>query len=112
MSLSKFKRNLIESDSDSDFEETPTAKCFREFSDEQLQDLQEDLDPANTIKSDAKCERILIAYLKQIGKSVTYLKYSHEELNKVLGKFWFAATPTKGQHYTVSSLKHIRYALK
>ena len=101
----------MKSDSEDDFEE-PQSKRFREFSDEQLQDLQEDLDPTNTVKSDAKCERILTAYLTQIGKNINYLNYSHEELNKTLGKFWFAAQPQKGKHYSVSSLKHIRYALK
>ena len=114
MSLSKFKKNCIESDSDSDFENPPKSKRFREFSDVELRNLQDDLDPTNTVKSDAKCERILTAYLEQIGKNVNYLDYSKEELNHTLGKFWFAARPKKegSEHYTVSSLKHIRYALK
>ena len=111
MSLSKHKKNCIESDSDSDFE-APPSKRFREFSDQELKELKQDLDPINTVKSDAKCERIFTAYLQQIGKSVTYLKYTNQELNKTLGKFWFAARPKKAEHYTVSSLKHIRYALK
>ena len=112
MSLSKFRKNYIDSDSDSDFETAPKSKQFREFSDDQICTLQDDLDPANTVKSDAKWERILSAYLEQIGKNVNYLDYSNEELNSMLGKFWFTARPKKGEHYTVSSLKHIRYALK
>ena len=96
MSLSKFRKNYIDSDSDSDFETAPKSKQFREFSDDQICTLQDDSDPANTVKSDAKCERILSAYLEQIGKNVNYLDYSNEELNSMLGKFWFTARPKKG----------------
>ena len=113
MALSKHPRPVIENDSDSDFEIPMQNKCFCEFSDQELSDLTEDLDPANTVKSDIKCECILTAYLQQTGKSVNYWEYSLQELDKMLGKFWFAAHPQKGgEHYSVSSLKHIRYALK
>ena len=77
-----------------------------------MSELQDDLDPANTVKSDAKCERILIAYLKQTHQSEDYISYSEVQLDKILGNFWFAARNQKGDYYSVSSLKHIRYALK
>ena len=41
-----------------------------------------------------------------------YWNYTNKDLNEVLGKFWFAAHNQKGDHYKVTSLKHIRYALK
>ena len=41
-----------------------------------------------------------------------YCNYTNKDLNEVLEKFWFAAHNQKGDHYKVTSLKHIRYALK
>ena len=41
-----------------------------------------------------------------------YWNYTNNDLNEVLEKFWFAAHNQKGDHYKVTSLKHIRYALK
>ena len=111
MALSKPVNPEHEMSSDSDFEE-PSIKRFRELSDEQLSDIQEDLDPKNTVKSDAKCECILVAYLKQLQMSEIYWEYENSDLDKLLGKFWFAARNQKGDYYSVSSLKHIRYALK
>ena len=70
------------------------------------------MDPKNTVKSDAKCERILVAYLKEMKLNENFWEYNLEDLDKTLGKFWFAAHSHKGDHYTVSSLKHIRCALK
>ena len=32
-------------------------------------------------------------------------------LNDILGKFWFEVRTTKGEKYTVASLKHLRYVL-
>ena len=58
MSLRKQKRNVIESDSDSDFEEQLQNKCFYEFSIKELSDLQDGFDPAYIVKWDTKCERI------------------------------------------------------
>ena len=111
MALSKPLHNEHEMSSDSDFEDPPN-KRFRELSDAQLSDIQDDLDPKNTVKSDAKCERILVAYLKQLEKADSYWEYDNSELDKILGKFWFAARNQKGDYYSVSSLKHIRYAIK
>ena len=52
--------------------------------------------------------------MKQINKPENYWEYSTDELDKVLGTFWFAVTPQKegSDHYTVSSLHHIRYGIK
>ena len=50
MSLRKQKRNVIESDSDSDFEEQLQNKCFYEFSIKELPDLQDEFDPAYIVK--------------------------------------------------------------
>ena len=111
MALSKPIVNNDDMSSDSDFEE-PVNKWFCELTDQDLSELQDDLDPKNTVKSDAKCERIIIAYLKQIKSTTNYWEYENSELDKILGKFWFAARNQKGDYYSVSSLKHIRYAIK
>ena len=37
--------------------------------------------------------------------------YEEAELDKVLGKFWFKVKTKKGENYTVSSLRHLRYGL-
>ena len=50
--------------------------------------------------------------LKQIKSTKSYWEYENCEFDKILGKFWFAARNQKGDYYSVSSLKHIRYAIK
>ena len=111
MSLSKHKND---DDSDSDFEQV-MPKRFRIMDDSELKTLQDELDPVNTVKSDLKCERIFTSYLQAIKMNEKYWKYSNQELDNILGKFWFAAVPQKkekGEHYSLATLKHIRYVLK
>ena len=91
MSLSKHKN---EEDSDSDFE-LVMPKRFRIMNDSELKTLQDELDPVNTVKSDQKCERIFTSYLQAIKMNEKYWEYSDEELDTILGKFWFAAAPQK-----------------
>ena len=43
---------------------------------------------------------------------IDYTKYSIQEMDTMLGDFWFAVAPQKGEHYTVSSMHHIRYGIK
>ena len=111
MSLSKIKS---EQDSDSDFEEIQ-PKHFRIMNDAEIKNLQDELDPANTVKSDQKCERIFVSYLQAIEMDEKYWEYSNEQLDNILGNFWFATAPQKkekGEHYSLATLRHIRYALK
>ena len=96
MALSKIQRNVIGSDSDSDFE-NPLPKRFKHMNDEELQDLQEALDPANMIKSEEKSHRIFVAYLKEMKLDENYIAYTNSNLDKTLGKFWFAARNQKGE---------------
>ena len=100
MALSKPLHDVLNRGSDSDFEE-PLNKRFRELSDAQLSELQDDLNPKNTVKSDAKCERILVAYLRKTKLNENFCTYDNGELDKTLGKFWFAARNQKGNYYTV-----------
>ena len=66
----------------------------------------------NTRKSDEKCEKIYLKYLKQTNESdANYWEWTPDKLNNSLSKFWFAARNVEGDYYRVSSLKHIRYAL-
>ena len=53
-------------------------------------------------------------YLQQINKEGEYYDYPIEELDKTLATFWFAVSPQKegSDHYTVSSMHHIRYGIK
>ena len=78
--------------------------CFDEIDDEELELIRMGLVPKNTKKSEKKCEQCPMAYLKQKGKPQDYWNYKEQELDKVLGKFWFEAKTKKGEKYTVSSL--------
>ena len=60
---------------------------FDEIDDNELDMIRMGLVSRNTKKSEKKCERCLIVYLKQKGKSPKFWSYSEEELDKVLGKF-------------------------
>ena len=90
------------------------SERFRQVNNTLLQGIMNDNENKNTAKSERKVDKILVKYLQQNGKSEEYTKYSVENLDRMLGEFWFAASPEKEgcDHYTVSSLHHIRYAIK
>ena len=56
----------------------------------------------------------MVKYLKQTNQNEDFTNYDIDHLDKMLGSFWFAMSPEKqgSEHYTVSSLHHIRYAIK
>ena len=68
---------------------------FDEIDDDELEMIRAGLVPRN-MKNEKKCERCLMAYLKQKGKPQDCWNYEEAELDKVLGKFWFEAKTKKG----------------
>ena len=50
----------------------------------------------NTTKSDKKCEKIFMKYLKSTGNDIKYWLYDPEDLDKQLGTFWFAVRNNTG----------------
>ena len=90
------------------------SERFREVNSDLVCDIIGDNVNKNTDKSEKKVNKILVSYLKQIKKNENYAEYSVEELDDMLAIFWFAVSPQKegSDHYSVSSLHHIRYAIK
>ena len=65
----------------------------------------------NTLKSDLKCERVLVKYLLAKGISEEYWLMNEPDLNKLLSKFWFEVQTQEGEKYTVCSLAHLWYGI-
>ena len=65
-------------------------------------------------KSDKKATKIVVKYLEQTNQDIDFAKYPIEKLDEMLSVFWFVVSPEKqgADHYSVSSLHHIRYAIK
>ena len=84
---------------------------FEDFDDETIAKMRHDNQPKNTTKSNSKCEKIFITYLKSKKMDDNYTTYNTETLDRILGKFWFEVRQANKQHYTVQSLHHIRYGL-
>ena len=80
---------------------------FEDIDDDELEMIRTGLVPKNTKKTEKKCERCLMSYLKQKSKPQNFSNFE----DKILGKFWFETKTKKGEKYTVSSLKHLRYGL-
>ena len=95
----------VEISSDSDHER------FEDLTENDVENRSKEIKNKNTIKSDKKCEKIFMKYLKATGNDVKYWLYDPEDLDRQLGTFWFAVR-TKKEKYTVASLKHIRYAIR
>ena len=116
MSLSKLhsKINTICEKKKSKRKNKEEAERFRPVGDDDIDEILELNCNKNTARSEKKVDKILISYLKQKKKDINYIDYSTEELDEMLSVFWFAASPKKegSDHYSVSSLHHIRYALK
>ena len=87
---------------------------FRLVNDDTVKEILSGNENANTAKSEKKVDKILVKYLKETNQDEKFAQYSIEDLDKMLGCFWFATSPEKqgSDHYTVSSLHHIRYAIK
>ena len=60
---------------------------FEDFSDDELEQIRQDLIPKNTKKSENKCDRIFTAYLLEKGKDPNCWLYDEPTLDKILGKF-------------------------
>ena len=86
---------------------------FEDISDKTLQEKQQGVRNKNTIKSDEKCEQILVNYIEVKHKDLdlNYWEWDPKVINDVLSKFWFAARNEQGDRYRVSTLKHIRYGI-
>ena len=87
---------------------------FRPVNEETIAGILGDNENKNTVRSEKKVDKILNNYMQQINKEGNYWEYSVEDLDKLLGTFWFAVSPQKegSDHYTVSTMHHIRYAIK
>ena len=87
---------------------------FRPVNEHMIAGILGDNENKNTVKSEKKVDRIFIKYLNQINKPENYWNFTIKELDKTLATFCFAGAPQKegSDHYTMSSLHHIRYALK
>lgn len=87
---------------------------FVDYEEEQIDEIQEEQKNNNTMKSDKKCEKIFMDYLQAMWHTKVdnfeYWNYPTELLDKILRKFWFAVRQKSKDYYTVSSLKHLRYA--
>ena len=90
------------------------SERFRAVNQNKIAEIIGDNENKNTVRSEQKVNRILNNYLQQINKEPNYWNYEVDELDKMLASFWFAVSPQNegSDHYTVSSLRHIRYAIK
>ena len=84
---------------------------FEDFTDESIEEMRQQLRPKNTVKSNDKCEKIFLSYLKSKKLNTHYADYTVQELDKILGKFWFEVRQTNKKHYRVQSMHHIRYGI-
>ena len=102
LSISKGKKNRMK------------EERFRQVDKQKISDILGDNTNQNTEKSERKDNKILVSYLKQVKKNENYAEYSVEEMDDMLSVFWFAVAPQKegSEHYSVSSLHHIRYGIK
>ena len=118
MSMSKFQEKDLPKPDKSTLSRNKKLKSdserFHDVTDQLVKDILSDNENQNTAKSDKKVNKILTKYLKQTNQNEEYVKYSIEDLDKMLGTFWFAVSPEKegSQHYSVSTLHHIRYGIK
>ena len=118
MSLSKFQEKDLTKSDKSRLSRNKKLKSdnerFCEVNESIVKDILSDNENQNTAKSDKKVHKILTKYLKSTQQNENYEHYSIEQLDKMLGTFWFAASREKEgcDHYTVSSLHHIRYGIK
>ena len=90
------------------------SERFRPVDQQKTSEILGDNENKNTVRSEQKVNRILSNYLQEIKKEGNYWEFEIEDLDKVLGTFLFVVSPQKegSDHYTVSSLHHIRYAIK
>ena len=84
---------------------------FEDFDDETIQRMRDEIKPANTIKSNNKCEKIFVKYLISKRLGANYADFPNDVLDRILGKFWFEVRQANKKHYTVQSLHHIRYGI-
>ena len=82
-------------------------ECFENLTENDVENRSKETKNKNTGKSDKKCEKIFIKYLKKNGHPQKYWLYDPEDLDKHLGTFWFTVRTKKKEKYTVASLKHI-----
>ena len=80
---------------------------------EEIQTVKDSTRKENTEKANKKADRLFVSYLATCKdvKHLQYWLYEPAELDRILCKFWFKLKMTDGEHYCVSSLKHIRYSL-
>ena len=118
MSLSKLQGDVDKQMDKSHLSRSKKVKSdcdrFRVLDDSTIKNILSDNENVNTQKSEKKVNKIIVKYLKQTNQDKNYTKYSIEDLDKMLGCFWFAASPEKegSDHYTILSLHHIYYAIK
>lgn len=89
---------------------------FCEMTDEAVDQVREDVQKKNTLKSDKNANKLFIEYLKQrwseeVENDFNYWKYDPSLLDKILEKFWFETRQQNGERYTVNSLQNLRYAI-
>lgn len=87
---------------------------FVEVTDDQVKKIRKDQENKNTTKADKKAEKIFTAYVaskRDLADNVEFWTWDEETINKVLSKFWFELRAQDGDHYRVSTMKHIFYGI-
>ena len=83
------------------------------MTEEEMQTIKNATRKENTEKANKKAEKFFVSYLttRKDIPNLDYWLYKPGKLDHILSKFWFELKMTDGEHYRVSSLKHIRYSL-
>lgn len=89
----------------------PEDERFQFMSDEQHKKKREDLKNTNTLKADKKAAKTFQAWLTQRGIHSDYWDIQPEDLDQLLGKFYFEVRTVEGERYKISSLGDLRYGI-
>ena len=89
------------------------GRRHKHFTDQQIQEKQQNTIPKSTVACDRKWDKVLIDYLKDCGHDSTeYWCYPDEELDAILVKFWFEVRSSvinddgENEPYSVASLRN------
>lgn len=90
------------------------ANQFVEVSDDQVKVIRKDQENKNTAKSDKKAEKTLTSYIESkedLKTDPEFWNWDEAKINAVLSKLWFEVRAQDGDHYRVSSMKHLFYGI-
>ena len=81
----------------------PPKDPFTQLTEEDIKNTEADLQNQNTLKTDKKCEKVLLNYLSTLPE-IDNLEYWTNEmsyLDELLSKFWYNVKTSEGEYYRV-----------